>query len=110
MNCLTYAEWCMNKVKESNLKTYIVPYINFKRLLIDEYYESKRKNQVLFCIAYDKDNNLTTIQNPTEKDGVAYVCTMPYLNLPCKDCEEKYVDGWWKDGEFLCNDCWEDTA
>lgn len=109
MYCLTYAEWrdvwILRHLKD---KEYIVPYIDFKAILIDENV-SKEEDRVIFCIGYDKDNNLRTIQNPDEDDEVEYVCIMPYYKQTCSYCnEEECSEGWWDDGEFVCADCWEE--
>jgi hypothetical protein len=110
MDCSKYGEWCISKIKESSMKweDYLVPYIDFKRLLIDEYYEAKEKDQLIFCIGYNEDNTLKCIQNPTDEDKIAYVCTMPYYKQVCRDCgDDDCADGWWnKEGEFVCADCW----
>jgi hypothetical protein len=111
MYCLTYAEWrdvwILRHLKN---KEYIVPYIDFNKVLNDEN-ESKEEDRVLFCIGYNEDNTLKCIQNPTEEDKIEYVCIMPYYKQTCRDCnEEECADGWWEEGEFVCADCWEDYA
>jgi hypothetical protein len=111
MKCVTYDEWCGIWVDGRNLKRsdYLVPYIDFKRLLKDEYYNAKDKDQVLFCIGYDCVGDLRTFQNPDEDDEIEYVCSMPFYKQTCRDCgDEECEDGWWKHGEFVCVDCWEE--
>jgi len=112
MHCSTYNEWCDVWIDCSGLerKDYIVPYIDFKRLLIDEYNDAKEHEQVLFCIGNDGFGNLRTFQNPDEDDEIEYVCSMPFHKQTCSDCgDEECVDGWWnKKGEFLCYCCWVD--
>jgi hypothetical protein len=111
MHCSTYNEWCDVWIDCSGLerKDYIVPYIDFKRLLIDEYNNDKEHEQVLFCIGNNGFGNLRTFQNPDEDDEIEYVCSMPFHKQTCRDCEEEEcAEGWWKDGEFLCEYCWEE--
>jgi hypothetical protein len=83
MKCVTYEDWCNNWVDESGIKpsNYLMPYIDFQRLLITEYYDGEENEQVLFCIGYNSVGDLRTFQNPTEDDEIVYVCSMPLYKL-----------------------------